>query len=353
MLPSGSDAPMRLKLMQFNVQDLFLQLAYPISTATLQGLTERQWQLLGAEDVELKPLGKLRGLGRVIFQERPDVVLLNEVGGPESLAHFARLFLDDRYEPLILPGRARRGIGNGFLVRRGLPLRAELRSHRDLPTPFHYPHELNPAAFPAVLAYVPSLGLEPPEARTMSRDVAELRLLGPGGAPVLGMLLVHLKSAYDPDRIDPGGVKRRAAEVRALLDLYDRVAAELAAPLVLAGDMNAIAAREGTAAELRPLYERADLEDALALAGHPPYERITHLTFFLDEVGARQLDYILLPAPLRRRLVPEGTYVHRYRFDEDPRALELPASLRDRAQLPSDHYPVVCTLDLGDEGAAR
>src|SRR5205823_1877156 len=163
--------------------------------------------------------------------EGPDVVLLNEVGGLDSLRSFARLFLGGDYVPLLLPGRARRGIGNGFLVRRGLPLRAEIRSHRNISAPFRSLHDEHPA--------------------------------------------------------------------------------------------------RGPAAELRPLYERTDLEDVLEVAGRPSYERITHLTFFLDEISSRQLDYIFIPAPLRGRLLREETYVHRYRFAEDASALELPLSLRE------------------------
>jgi hypothetical protein len=52
----------RIKLLQYNVQDLFLQLAYPVEAAHLSGLSEQHWQLVGATDVKLKPLAQLRGL---------------------------------------------------------------------------------------------------------------------------------------------------------------------------------------------------------------------------------------------------------------------------------------------------
>lgn len=341
---------MRIKLLQYNVQDLFLQLAYPVSAAHLQALSEAHWQLVGATDVKLKPLAQLRGLAAVLAEEAPDVVLLCEVGGAESLKNLARLFLHDAYEPLLIPGQAHRGIGNGFLLRRGLPLRAEIRSHRRVPAPFRYPHEQDPAAAAQAETIAAALGLGRPEERTLSRDLAELRLFWPGSdAPALVLLLAHLKSAYDPSQIDPGGATRRAAEVRGLVGVYERLRAELgpAAPIVVAGDLNGDAWRRATAPEFLPLYERTDLEDALEVLGLPPVERITHFSFFLDQVSARQLDYVMLSLPLHERLVPAGTYVHRYRLPGGADPLLFPMSLWERGLLPSDHYPLVCTLDLG------
>lgn len=337
----------RIKLMQLNAQDLFLKLVFPVTSREIEVCTEPQWQLMGADNVALKPLAKLRGLARAIDAEAPDVVFMNEVGGADSLRHFARLFLADRFEPFMVDGQARRGIGNGFLVRRTLVLRPELHSHRNLPAPFRYPHEADPARHPALVAIAPSLELEPPDQRTLSRDVAELRLIDDTddtGRSRLVILLVHLKSPFDPDRIDPGGVVRRTAEVQAVLALYNRVRAADGGPVIVVGDMNCSAGRRSTAAEFLPVYAETDLEDVLELAALPFYERITQMSFFLDEINARQLDYIFLPAALRPHLVLRGTAVHRY-CAEDGSRLELPLSSRERASLPSDHYPLVALLD--------
>src|SRR5688572_19793100 len=106
---------MRLRLMQLNAQDLFLQLAYDVTPADLPRLAEEEWQLLGVRDVAVKPLVKLRGLARLLADERPDVVCVNEVGGPESLQALVRLFLADSYVPFCVRGNDGRGIDNGFL----------------------------------------------------------------------------------------------------------------------------------------------------------------------------------------------------------------------------------------------
>src|SRR5262245_51543243 len=101
---------MRLKLMEYNVQDLFLPLAYAVKPTDLEALNEAEWQLLAAPDQPMKPLAKLKGLARVFAQENPDVALLCEVGGADALAHFNRLFLGERYEPYFFRGNDERGI---------------------------------------------------------------------------------------------------------------------------------------------------------------------------------------------------------------------------------------------------
>ena len=97
---------------------------------------------------------------------------------------------------------------------------------------------------------------------------------------------------------------------------------------------------------MRWIYEKTDLDDALEVAGVEPLERISHITYYGAEGHASQYDYILLPKALHPRLLTAGTYVHRYRYAEDAAVIQMPGSMRARWELPSDHYPVVCTLDL-------
>lgn len=338
-----------LKLLQFNLQDLFLKLAYPIDKAAVKELTDHEWAHLAPSDHPIKPLTQLRGIARVIASEQPDIVLACEVGGKEALANLSRLFLDDRYEALATPRVSDRGIDTGFLVRRDLGWTTQLISHAKEPVPFKYPHEIDPVAFEVSALLAPTLNLGDPNRRRLSRDIPELRLFASGAtAPTLVILLAHLKSGFDPDRIDPGGAVRRAAEVLAMLRIRDGILAELGpdAPLVIAGDFNGQAARSDTAAEFAPLYATTDLEDALEIAGRDPLDRLTHVTYYLATGRATQLDYIFVSQSLRDKVMPQGTYVHRYRFEDGTGELQMPRSIRDRARLPSDHFPVACTLDL-------
>ncbi len=115
--------------------------------------------------------------------------------------------------------------------------------------------------------------------------------------------------------------------------------------VVVAGDFNGNASREETAREFELLYAETDMEDARWLAGYERHERITHVTYFRNSDSAAQLDYVFLPPLLQGGVSRSTTYVYRYRFD-DQMPMELPFSMADRRHLPSDHYPVVCWLDL-------
>lgn len=341
---------MRLKLMAFNVQDLFLRLAYPVEPKDLTALNEDEWQLLGAgDDVPMKPLAKLRGLGRVFRDEKPDFALLTEVGGPESLANFSRLFLEDGYDQYLLPGNSNRGIENAFLVRKGLPLSVTVKTHRDWPVRFQYLHEIDPAAHELTVAHAATLKLGDPNDRRLSRDIPEMRVYAPGATtPSLVLLLAHLKSGWDSDRVDPEGTQRRAGESRALKEIREAIQNELGptVPIVIAGDLNASAQVGATDPELQWVHDHSDLVDCLEIAARQTFERITHVTYFGSEGHAAQIDFILVPAILAPVVEKDATYVYRYRFEDDPAEVQMPSSLRDRWLLPSDHYPVVCVVDL-------
>ncbi len=73
---------------------------------------------------------------------------------------------------------------------------------------------------------------------------------------------------------------------------------------------------------------------------------MSQITYFRDMGEAGQLDYVLLPRALQDKVVKDGTYVHRFKFPEGDGEIAFPGTMRDRHGLPSDHYPVVVTLEL-------
>lgn len=333
---------MQLKIMEFNAQDLFLQLAYPVNADILKSLNEDEWQYYAKDEVVLKPLFKLRAIAAIIRDEAPDLIGMTEVGGQESAQNFVDLFLNGEYEVFATPGQSDRGIENIFLLKRSLKLKAKVKSHRDWPTPFLYRHETDPEAHATAVAAADYADLGKPETRKLSRDIP-LLYLG-GKKPILAALLVHLKSGFDPEGFDPEGHLRRRAELLALLDIAATVPASV--PLVILGDFNGHASRIETSDEFEPLYSQTDWEDVLELAGIAKHERHTHVTFFARSFTSSQLDYIFLRGDLKKRLVPGSTRVYRYRFSEEDGEMMVPFSFRERALLPSDHYPILCTLDL-------
>ncbi|MFW7378953.1 MAG: endonuclease/exonuclease/phosphatase family protein [Oligoflexus sp.] len=338
-----------LKIMQYNVQDLFIELAYPLSTKDLIGLNETQWQSLGGGDEPLKPLFKLRAIAEIISKEQPDIVCLCEVGRAISLQNFTRLFLNDSYEALLIESNSERGIDNGFLTRKDSGIRGKLLTHCDWPISFQYPHEMDPIAYSVNAVLAQYLDLGKADDRRLSRDIPALQVYDKNNQLILIILLAHLKSKYDPDGLDPLGLTRRTAELKALVAIYQQLTRKHSpyVPIIVAGDLNGNASLDQTDQEFFPLYQQTDLQDALRLAGRKPYERYTHLTFTRENTLANQLDYIFLPKILHKKIVPEATYVYRYRFPDDSRdEIMPPFSFKDRALLPSDHYPVFCTFNL-------
>ena len=333
--------------MAYNVQDLFLQTAYRIDPAHTESLSDSHWALLAEPDQELKPLSKLKAIARVIRDEDPDCVCLSEVGGASALNDLNQIFLAGDYLPFSTRCSSQRGIENAFLLKKGLSMTASVVSHRDWPIAFKYLHEEDPAAYAVTALIAEYHDLGDPRDRRLARDMPVLHLYDRQGKCRLSVLAVHLKSGFDPHGFDPGGTKQRAAEVQALIAICDGICQEHGAehPVAVAGDFNGNASRDGTAPEFLPIYAETDLEDALHLAGLPRHERLTHVTFFGRKTTARQLDYLFLSSSLHGRLVAGSAYVHRYAEGGNP--LMEPFSFRDRDLLPSDHYPVVCTLDLG------
>jgi len=336
---------MRLRIMEYNVQDFFLHLEYPLAKEDGAVLTDEQWQLLGRSDVFLKPLSKIKAIAAIINEVSPDIICFCEMGGQESLEIFNRIFLDDTYIPYLLPGNSSRGIESGFLVRKSLPLTHRIRSHSHWPVPFRYPHEQDPVTFRLAAEAAQYYDLGHPDHRRLSRDIPALFLEDSSGVRLV-VLLVHLKSGFDTAGVDLDGKVRRGAELKALLSIYHSLLKELDAetPILFAGDFNGKAGRNETASEFLPLYEHDSFEDVLEICQVAQYERISQLTFIRSHLIAQQLDFIFVPKRLAK--IVENAYIYRYRFADDQTEIMLPSSFRDRSQLPSDHYPLVCDLDL-------
>lgn len=312
---------MKVRLCVFNVENLFISMAYYEGEA-LERLTERGWRSLALSQCRhrQKPLKKLWGLAAALEEIDADVILLVEVGGEESLANFNRHFLGDRYVPHFVEGNSDRGIDLAFLVRRGFPWTAESRTNREWPVEVH--------------------SLQGRSLTRFSRDVAELRLSRSGTLKLI-VLLVHLKSKLSKDR-DLGGKDLRTAEAMALAELYSmRRREQPGVPIVVGGDFNA----ELGSLELE-LLSRTDLFDFHATLGLEPEARATYFHFDSKE-GRRSLvlDYLLSSPELREKIIVPESATYRYKTQEGVE-LPIPATSSEKLRLPSDHYPVVLTLEL-------
>lgn len=282
-----------------------------------------------------KPIEKTEWIARTLREINPDIAMLCEVGGKESLDLLNTRYLKDDYHTALLPGNSDRGIEMGYLIHKRFPLTHSLLSHKDKVLNFNYPHEI----------------LEHRKNQTrlkthrFSRDIAELRLTKDGEVKII-FLLVHLKSKLDKEGIDFGGELRRKAELHSLIETYNQRRAEFPrTPVIVAGDMNGQAQRQKPGPEFEALYHHTDLEDVLEVIKEPHDRRFSYFHFGQGNVKeGSQLDYILLPPELHSMVKKEESGIYQYR---DPHGVlvNFPEDSFQRYALPSDHYPVVATFE--------
>lgn len=326
----------------FNAENLFLYFDEPPGKE-VRLLNEVEWRQLSHSTVENKPLKQALEIARSIEELNPDILMLCEVGGRESLSNFSRYFLRDRYVPHLIEGNSDRGIDLGFLVKRDLPFKYDMISHKNRKLNFLYPHEKQ-----SVESGYTHIRSGRVKGHRFSRDVVELRCFGESDeVPELIVMLVHLKSPLDRDRIDPGGKDRRRAEQEMLVKIYQEARAEFGSenvPIMVTGDFNGSIYGPQPDEEFDDLRE-TDLRCCLEVAGVPEDERFTWTHVHNRRPNfARQLDYILLSPELVPRVAKEETWVYRFR-DETGFYRLIPRNQNEKRLLPSDHYPVVLTLN--------
>lgn len=333
---SASSSASNLKLGLFNVENLFLLFDHEIPPH-FQKMNEAQWQKLSNSVYENKPLSKCLKIAQIIKEESPDIMMLCEVGGMESLQNFNLLFLEDLYHPVLMEGNSDRNIDVGFLIKKQSRFFFDIVSNKNYPLQLMYPHEQTSL----LTGYVSNA------AHLFSRDCAELRIFGKNReTPYLIILLTHLKSRLDPERIDPGGTEKRGAELKAAINIYNNLRRQFPRiPVILAGDMNGFAGRPNTDPEFLPLYAETDLQDVLEVSQINSSKRFT---FYQVKSGGRsegkQIDYCFLSPELHSCISHINTSVYQYK-DEFGFAIDRPKNIEEKLRLPSDHYPIFFTVE--------
>lgn len=320
-----------LKIMLWNLENLFLLSDQKLGPEHLK-LDEVQWQKLSTSIFPNKSLAKTKALAEIITEENPDILLLCEVGGMESLQNFNRLLLDDRYTPALLEGNSDRNIDIGYLIRRDIGFYFDIISNKNRTIDYIHPADRNS---------------DSPTPHRFSRDAAELHLfLKNREEPFLIFVLTHLKSQLDRERIDPLGFERRHAEFKALLDIYTELHGRFQGriPIAVCGDFNGNAGKINTDKEFTLLYERGGLLDVCELAGLDPLDRHTYYQVTRGSgTEGKQIDFCFLSENLQSHLVPRSVRVYRFK-DSAGFPLDPPTTLEAKLQLPSDHYPLVFEL---------
>ena len=334
---TSSSSKLQLKFGLFNVENLFLLFDQEIPS-NHHNLNEVQWQKLSNSVYQTKALNKCLKIAQIINEKNPDIMMLCEIGGIESLNNFNKLFLHNQYHVALMEGNSDRNIDVGFLIRKDVNFFFDIASNRVRPLNYLYPHE----ATSKKTGY-PIKG----QSQFFSRDCVELKLFTKTkDEPFLIILLTHLKSRLDPERIDPGGTERRAAELRTCLGIYKELRTQFAdTPIIFSGDMNGFAGKPNTDPEFIPIYTETDLEDVLEVANVSIDKRST---FYQIKNGGRvegkQIDYCFVSRNLSDKLVKSETLVYRYK-DEFGSELGQPKSVDEKLKLASDHYPLFFKLE--------
>jgi exonuclease III len=329
-----------LKIMLLNAENLFLLSDQALKPEHLQ-LSQLEWNRLSTSIYENKPLDKLKALANLIATEAPDLILLCEVGGSESLANFNRLFLNEAFSPALIEGNSDRQIDVGFLIRKEVGFYFDIISNKTRPINYLYPHERQSlaAGYPVKKPVAGS--------HRFSRDVAELHLFQQDKEkPFMIFLLTHLKSRLDPEGIDPNGQERRGAELQTLIDIYQELEAQFQSqvPICVAGDFNGNATSEQTGPEFKPIYDKTQLQDVCKLAGLSPEQSATFYQVGRSpKTEGSQLDYCFLSPALQPHLARDSVRVHRYQ-DALGKPTAPPVNLEAKLLLPSDHYPLIFQL---------
>ncbi len=331
----------KLKVMLLNAENLFLLSDQKLGPDHLK-LDHHAWLRLSTSVYENKPLAKLFALQSLIKETNPDIILLCEVGGSESLQNFNNLFLNGEYSPALIEGNSDRNIDIGFLIRKNIGFYFDIITNKNKPLNFLYPHERQSTE----TGYANTVAKSLPSHK-FSRDAAELHLFQQDREkPFLIFLLTHLKSRLDPNGIDPQGFERRQAELNTLIDIYLGLENKFqgTVPIVVAGDFNGNASRNKTDPEFAALYSRTKLEDVCTLAQVSPEKTATFYQVGRQSTEGKQLDYCFLSEKMKSYLVPNSVHIYRYKGPHGM-ALDAPSSLDEKMSLPSDHYPVIFELD--------
>lgn len=311
----------KLKIMVLNAQDLFLFMdKHNHAEIPVTELTEIKWQLMSSSLFSNKSKEKCLMLAHTIKEAEADIVMVTEVGGPESLHNFAKYVLDDQYLAMSLPSNSDRGIDLGYLVKKSLAYKVEMHTHIDYPLP--YP------------------------AKRFSRDVLRLDLKNEDKVEMI-LLLVHIKSKLNLRGEDFEGRTRRSLEVKGLLEIYGNLAhSHPDIPILIGGDFNGHAGETDTEEEFKSIYQDTDLKDIAYLTNLPEEDRFSYIYF--NRGGNRfvqQIDYLFLSERFSHLLEKTECYFPRYKTITGA-PLPTPTRVEQKNTLPSDHYPFLATLNI-------
>ncbi|MDX1919207.1 MAG: endonuclease/exonuclease/phosphatase family protein [Candidatus Caenarcaniphilales bacterium] len=279
---------MKIKIGTFNTENLFLRYRLLDKERGSRGAKKIDFEdfekngyinLLGWTIEDFGPVGMAarKLTAKVITQNDPDIIALQEVENLEALLQFNRKYLDNLYPfAMVIDGNDLRQIDVGLLSKYEIGC---VRTHRFEPEG------------------------SAPSARTFSRDCLEATVNLPEGKN-LTFFVNHFKS-----KIGGGEEKRQVQSERVAEILKERFGESLEGNFVVVGDLN----NNYDAPELQSLLALDDLENVILRL--PEDERWTH--YYKKGKLAEQLDYILLSPDLKNKNIKEKPFIERRGLGSD------------------------------------
>lgn len=273
-------------------------------------------------DLDPRAQEKYENIAEVILDQRPEVLVLQEVHSKKSLEEFNSNMLQDRYEVFVVSGNDSSGMNLAFMIKRDLNLKTEIKSHKDQ-------EWFDPASKEVDYLF--------------NRDFPALILRQENKTgPALIVFAHHGKSMNDRPG-DPKSVKMRTAQISRIKDILLQFSETYGkeTPTIVAGDFNTDILRGSEITSLKNVFR--DVFDFSPIV-RDLFDRYTH-TFHPHQgpTQATALDAIFANQALKDAI--KSARVFHYR-DELGVEKPLPANSEQRAENPSDHFPIIVDIDV-------
>lgn len=269
-----------------------------------------------------KPEHHTKALAEVILETSPQFISLQEVSGIESLNIFNKRYLKGRYKVYFLTGARPRHTGIAFLARKDLKVDIKTRSHQDLVW----------------------INRQKKREQLFTRDFPIFEVYVQGQkTPNIIVAGVHLKARMNRPN-DPKSFYKRNAEIAGGVEILKNLKKKNPkASLVIMGDFNSSRGQQ----EVHELSDNLKLFDPHLSKEHFVDEGglgKSTFVYFPREGGTkeREFDRALLSSDLHDKLI--SSWVYRYKDSYTGETKQLPRSMEERDQNPSDHYPILFDL---------
>ncbi len=309
-------APLELKVLALNGKDVFIR------EAALERGDEKML-LASDKKFRFKNTALLDWQREILHENDPDIIILTEVHKDEDMKKFMQLDtlgLKDKYYNFLKEGNSNRGINIGISVKKDLGFKFKLVSHKHLT----WKDPVTKAEYPL-----------------FARDIPALIMTRPGDdKPSLIVMGNHAKSKRD----NPGdreSNRYRTAQYEGMKKIVDDFKAQYGedVPMILAGDFNTDVTTAPEMKSIRTVMK--SIFDSIPGKIFSAQERITHFFFGPGGNSFKQMDDIRLAGKIKALFATVLKY-KKANGEEIPD----PKSFKERELLPSDHRPVLATIQI-------